>query len=120
MSLKFVFMFVIMTCANNISTIVGINNISMLFTISLGIFSGTICINAINKHDMYPSHLTGFDSFSTALKYSCILRNAIVDKNISTIYLFPSVNIITTNGKPSTADVTLFISILAIYMLVFY
>ena len=84
----------------------------MLCIILDGTFSGIICTNAIAKHDKYPIQRTGFDSFETALKYSCIPNIATSAKNISTIYLFPKVNTITTNGNPSNADVTLFISML--------
>ena len=92
---------------------VGTININISFCNRILKIFGIMWIIAIEEHAVYPSHLTGFASFDTALKYSCIPSIAINAKNISTTYVFPNANIITTNGNPNSADVTLFISILS-------
>ena len=96
---------------NKINNKSGIMNILKFSITKESNFSGPICIKAIRIHEIYPIHLIGFESFDIAFKYSCIAIAAIIAKNTSTTYLFPSVRTNTTNGKPSKAEVILFISI---------
>ena len=50
-SLKFIFIFVIITCANNIKFINGIAINNIILFVCSGTFSGKICTNAIAIHD---------------------------------------------------------------------
>ena len=104
MSLNVVFMSVAITCANRIIKIVGTERVTTVSRYSCG----TICINAMLRQLAYPTHLTGFATFSIALKYSLIANTAIIAKAMSTTILFPSNKIITTKGNPNKLVVILF------------
>ena len=77
---------------------------------------GIMCKNAIATAAMYPIDFTGWWPFcSKAWNSSCMHRIATMLTNISTIYLFPSRNTMSTTANIIADDITLFIIFLQIF-----